>query len=101
MNSRNLFGISQLKDNTSFLPSEYYATTLLCYHMGQSYTTHMALEWYAIKMGISRLEIDWRVIFESISTKYSKWFHYTIIVIGYNHLLKMAKNGVSSNSHKR
>ena len=25
------------------------------------------------KMGINRLEIEWRIIFESISTKYSKW----------------------------
>ena len=32
----------------------------------------MVLEWYAIKIGINQLEIGWRVIFESVSTKYSK-----------------------------
>ena len=45
-------------------------------------------------MGINRLVIDWRIIFESISIDFSKWFHYTIIVMGYNHLSKKAKNGV-------
>ena len=80
---------------------EYRAITLPCYHMGPWYTTHMIPEWYAIKMGISRLEIDWRVIFESISINFSKWFHYTIIVIGHNHLSKKAKNEVTSNDHKK
>ena len=60
----------QLKLNIDFfnLP-----TTLLCYDMSSWYTTQMMLEWYAIKMGINRLEIDWRLIFEYSSTKYSKW----------------------------
>ena len=80
---------------------EYRATTLSCYHMGPWYTTHMVPKQYYTKMGINRLVIDWRIIFESISINFSKWFHYTIIVIGYNHLLKMIKNGVSSNDHKR
>ena len=72
-----------------FLFLEYHAITLLCHHMGPQYITHMILEWYAIKMGIIRLVIDWRVIFESISINFSKWFHYTIIVIDYSHLPKM------------
>jgi len=80
---------------------EYRATTLSWYHMGPWKTTHMAPKWYYIKMGINRLEIDWRVIFESISISFSKWFRYTIIVVGYNHLLKKTKNGVTSSDHKR
>ena len=80
---------------------DYRATTLPCCHMGPWYTTHMVPEWYYTKMDINRLEIDWRVIFESISINFSKWFHYIIIVIGHNHLLKKAKNGVTSNGHKR
>ena len=60
---------------------EYRATTLPCCHMGPWYTTHMVPEWYYTKMGINRLEIDWRVIFESISINFNKWFHYTIIAL--------------------
>ena len=70
---------------------EYHAITLPCYHMGSWYTTHMVPEWYYTKMGINRLEIDWRVIFEPISTKYSKWFHRNIFGYSRNDLLKMIK----------
>ena len=80
---------------------EYRAITLSWYHMDPWYTTHMVPEWYYTETDINRLEIDWRVIFEAISIKYSKWFHYTIIIIGYNHLPKIIKNGVFSNDHKR
>ena len=80
---------------------EYRATTLSCCHMGPWYTTQVVPEWYYTKMDINRLRIDWRVIFEPISINFSKWFHYTIILTGYNHLSKIVKNGVFSNDHKR
>ena len=67
---------------------EYRTITLSYYHMGPWYTTHMAPEWYYTKMDINQLEIDWRVIFEPISINFNKWFHYIVIVIGYNHLSK-------------
>ena len=99
---RKIFsGYSSWRAILHFCFLEYRAITLSCYHMGPWYTTHMVPEWYYTKMGIIRLEIDWRVIFESISINFSKWFHYTIIVIGYNHLSKMTKNVVFSNDHKR
>ena len=43
---------------------------------------------------IDRFEIGWRVIFESISINFSKWFHYTIIVFGYNYIEKDQKWGI-------
>ena len=85
-----------VEGNISFCFLEDRATTLPCYHMSPWYTTHMVLEWYAIKIGINRLEIDWKVIFESISTKYSKWLippnQYIFLEItlhGYVHFLKI------------
>ena len=44
-------------------------------------TTQVVFEWYDIKMDINWLEIDWRVIFESISTKYSKWLIFQSLYI--------------------
>ncbi len=81
-------GYSSWRTILHFCFLEYRAITLPCYHMGPWYTTHMAPEWYHTKIDINQLEIDWRVIFESISISFSKWFHYTIIVVGYNHLPK-------------
>ena len=99
---RKIFsGYSSWRATLHFCFLEYHATTLPCYHMDPWYTIHMVPEWYYTKMDIIRLEIDCRVIFESISINFSKWFHYTIIVIGYNHLPKKTKNGVFSNDHKR
>ena len=72
--TRKIFsGYSSWRAILHFCFLEYRATTLPCYHMGPWYTTHMVLEWYYTKMDIIRLKIDWGVIFESSSTKYSKW----------------------------
>ena len=71
---RKIFsGYSSRRAVLHFCFLEYRATTLPCYHMGPWYTTQMAPEYSYSKMGINRLEIEWRIIFESISTKYSKW----------------------------
>ena len=84
---------SRLRTILHFCFLEYRAITLSCYHMGPWYTTHMVPEWYYTKMGINRLEIDWRVIFESISINFSKWLHYTIIVLAITTCRKWPKIG--------